>query len=112
MALLADGLTSSLMSCVYVGQVLHCVLYPRQHYDVPILSIDIVGKGNNVSLAIIDPCPSRMDRSIPAFFCDIVLCALHIAVLHTIAFTAAGSLIMTSCMCASELRPEACVLQV
>lgn len=55
-------------------QVLHCVLYPRASFDIPILSIDMVGKGNQVSLCIIDPCPVRSDRSLPIFFRDIALC--------------------------------------
>lgn len=56
-----------------VVQVLHAVIYPRMEYDIPILSVDMVGKGNQVSLCIIDPCPVRLDRSVPAFFRDITL---------------------------------------
>ena len=65
--------------CAVVGsgamQVLHAVIYPNLDYDVPILSMDMVGKGNQVSLCIIDPCPVRTDRTVPAFFRDITLCA-------------------------------------
>ncbi|KAK9796624.1 hypothetical protein WJX73_002588 [Symbiochloris irregularis] len=54
-------------------QVLHAVIFPRLEYDIPILSMDMVGKGNQVSLCIIDPCPVRLDRSIPGFFREITL---------------------------------------
>ena len=49
------------------AQVLHCVLYPRLDYDMPILSIDMVGNASTgrVSLAIADPCPASMDRKLP-----------------------------------------------
>ncbi|EIE26217.1 ferredoxin-dependent bilin reductase [Coccomyxa subellipsoidea C-169] len=50
-------------------QVLHCVLYPHLDYDLPILSFDMVGsEGGRVSLAIADPCPASMDRSLPPVY--------------------------------------------
>lgn len=51
-------------------QVLHCVLYPRLEYDLPILSFDMVGSegSGRVSLAIADPCPASMDRSLPPVY--------------------------------------------
>lgn len=55
--------------CHYVlrdVQVLHCVMYPRLEYDLPILSMDMVGKvGGAISLAVIDACPVAMNRSLP-----------------------------------------------
>lgn len=54
-------------------QVMHCVMYPNTNYDLPILSMDMVGSGDNkVSLAIIDPCPASMDRSIPPIYVKII----------------------------------------
>ena len=72
-------------------QVLHCVLFPRLEFDLPILSMDLVAAppppapktssspssdpaspqpppplpDSVVSLAIIDPCPARLDGSLP-----------------------------------------------
>ena len=47
-------------------QVLHCVLYPRLEYDVPILSLDMVGReAGGVSLAIVDLCPCVVEGHIP-----------------------------------------------
>ena len=47
-------------------QVMHCVLYPRLEYDIPILSLDMVGnERGEVSLAIVDPCPCVLDGNIP-----------------------------------------------
>ena len=47
-------------------QVLHCVLYPRLEYDVPILSLDMVGnEAGGVSLAIVDVCPCVVEGHLP-----------------------------------------------
>ena len=40
-------------------------MYPRAEYDLPIMSMDVVAKDGNISLGIIDPCPSRMNGSLP-----------------------------------------------
>ncbi len=41
-------------------------MYPRLEYDLPILSMDMVGKsGGAISLAVIDPCPVSLNRSLP-----------------------------------------------
>ena len=69
-------------------QVVHCVMYPRMEYDLPILSFDMVGKDDRVSLVCIDPCPVAMDRSLPPVYVTLVryalalvplpLCSLHL----------------------------------
>ena len=53
-------------------QVVHCVMYPRMEYDLPILSFDMVGKDDRVSLVCIDPCPVAMDRSLPPVYVTLV----------------------------------------
>lgn len=56
-------------------QVLHCVMFPRLEYDLPILSMDMVGKsGGAISLAVIDPCPVSLNRSLPPQYASIVRC--------------------------------------
>lgn len=41
-------------------------MFPRLEYDLPILSMDMVGKGGGpISLAVIDPCPVSLNRSLP-----------------------------------------------
>lgn len=80
-------------------QVLHCVLFPRLEFDLPILSMDLVAAppppapktssspssdpaspqpppplpDSVVSLAIIDPCPARLDGSLPDPYRDVVV---------------------------------------
>ena len=49
-------------------QVLHCVMFPRLEYDLPILGMDMVGAKGRVSLAVIDPSPATMDRTLPAMY--------------------------------------------
>lgn len=54
-------------------QVLHCVMFPRTEYDLPILSMDMVGRsGGAISLAVIDPCPVSLNRSLPPQYNAIV----------------------------------------
>jgi len=48
--------------------VLHCVIYPRTEFELPILSLDMVAVDGRVSLAIIDPCPVTTDRSLPQYY--------------------------------------------
>lgn len=47
-------------------------MYPRMEYDLPILSFDMVGKDDRVSLVCIDPCPVAMDRSLPPVYVTLV----------------------------------------
>jgi phycocyanobilin:ferredoxin oxidoreductase len=49
-------------------QVVHCVMYPKPEFDLPILSLDLVANGDRVSLAIIDPCPVTGNLSLPPFY--------------------------------------------
>jgi hypothetical protein len=49
-------------------QVLHCVMYPRLQYDLPILSMDLVANDGRVSLAIVDPCPVSATLELPPFY--------------------------------------------
>ncbi|KAG7668407.1 hypothetical protein Ndes2526B_g00872 [Nannochloris sp. 'desiccata'] len=49
-------------------QVVHCVMYPRPEFDLPILSMDLVANGDRVTLAIIDPCPVTGNLSLPPFY--------------------------------------------
>ena len=53
-------------------QVIHCVMYPRVEYDLPILSFDMVGKDGRISLVCIDPCPVSTDRSLPPIIVSLV----------------------------------------
>ena len=52
----------------YPLQVLHCVMFPRLEYDLPILGMDMVGARGRVSLAVIDPSPAAMDRTLPPMY--------------------------------------------
>lgn len=49
-------------------QVLHCVMYPRLEFDMPIFGMDIVGIKGKISLAVIDCSPVAMDRSLPPVY--------------------------------------------
>ena len=63
---------SSFLTFIPPMQVLHCVMYPRAEYDLPIMSMDVVAKDGNISLGIIDPCPSRLDGSLPEDYSEMV----------------------------------------
>lgn len=49
-------------------QVFHFVMYPHPTFDVPIFSVDMVSFNGNLTLAVCDVCPSRMDMSIPQVY--------------------------------------------
>lgn len=53
---------------MWAPQVLHCVMFPRLEYDLPILGMDIVGVKDRISLAVIDCSPVAMDRSLPPLY--------------------------------------------
>lgn len=46
-------------------QVLHCVMYPRVQFTLPIFAMDMVGFGGRVSLCIADLCPIRDGPQVP-----------------------------------------------
>ncbi|KAL6781439.1 PCYA1 [Auxenochlorella protothecoides x Auxenochlorella symbiontica] len=49
-------------------QILHCTMYPRLEYDLPILSIDVVSVKDRITLALADPCPVNADLRLPEFY--------------------------------------------
>lgn len=53
-------------------QVLHCVMYPRNTFDLPILSMDVVAYKGRPSFLIIDPCPVTTNLSLPPLYAQSV----------------------------------------
>ena len=49
-------------------QVLHCVMFPRNVFDIPILSLDMVAYNGRPTFAIVDPCPVSRDLSLPKVY--------------------------------------------
>lgn len=45
--------------------ILHCVMFPRPAYDLPVFGVDIVAGRGQVSAAIVDVSPTRVDHSLP-----------------------------------------------
>lgn len=48
--------------------ILHCVMFPRPEYPLPIFGCDIVGARGQISAAIVDLSPINRDRSLPASY--------------------------------------------
>ena len=46
--------------------ILHCVMFPRADYPLPVFGCDIVGARGSISAAIVDLSPVRSDRHLPA----------------------------------------------
>jgi phycocyanobilin:ferredoxin oxidoreductase len=46
--------------------ILHCVMFPRANYALPMFGSDIVGARGQISAAIVDLSPINSDRSLPA----------------------------------------------
>ncbi|ASC70217.1 Phycocyanobilin:ferredoxin oxidoreductase [Halomicronema hongdechloris C2206] len=52
-----------------VGQsldILHCVMFPRPSYDLPMFGCDLVGGRGQISAAIVDLSPVRADHQLPS----------------------------------------------
>ena len=48
--------------------ILHCVMFPRYSYDLPIFGVDLVGTGAGIGAAIVDLSPVNSDRTLaPAY---------------------------------------------
>lgn len=48
--------------------ILHCVMFPRADYPLPMFGCDIVGARGNISAAIVDVSPVQSDRHLPAHY--------------------------------------------
>ncbi len=48
--------------------ILHCVMFPRTCYDLPVFGTDIVAGRGQVSAAIVDLSPTRVDHSLPSAY--------------------------------------------
>ena len=48
--------------------ILHCVMFPKNEYPLPLFGCDIVGAKGQISAAIVDLSPIRADRSLPATY--------------------------------------------
>jgi phycocyanobilin:ferredoxin oxidoreductase len=51
-----------------VGQtldILHCVMFPRVEYDIPMFGADLVGGRGQISAAIVDLSPTHLDHRLP-----------------------------------------------
>ncbi|MEM9219134.1 MAG: phycocyanobilin:ferredoxin oxidoreductase [Cyanobacteria bacterium P01_F01_bin.150] len=53
--------------------ILHCVMFPRPEYDLPMFGTDLVGgRKNNISAAIVDLSPTSSDQCLPDRYCDVL----------------------------------------
>jgi phycocyanobilin:ferredoxin oxidoreductase len=48
--------------------ILHCVMFPRPDYDLPMFGTDLVGNSKQISAAIADLSPIRRDRNLPTAY--------------------------------------------
>lgn len=47
--------------------ILHCVMFPRAEYDLPMFGTDLVGRGH-ISMAVTDLSPTSANRALPASY--------------------------------------------
>ena len=51
--------------------ILHCVMFPRPEYDLPMFGTDLVGgRKNNISAAIVDLSPTNSNQRLPERYCE------------------------------------------
>lgn len=48
--------------------ILHCVMFPRPEYDLPMFGTDLVGVRQQISMAVVDLSPVNPDRTLPALY--------------------------------------------
>ncbi len=48
--------------------ILHCVMFPRPEYDLPMFGTDLVGGRGQISAAIADLSPTNPDRRLPVYY--------------------------------------------
>ena len=48
--------------------ILHCVMFPRPEYDIPMFGCDLVGGRGQISAAIADLSPVDLNRSLPSAY--------------------------------------------
>ncbi|NJN60597.1 MAG: phycocyanobilin:ferredoxin oxidoreductase [Coleofasciculaceae cyanobacterium RL_1_1] len=49
--------------------ILHCVMFPRSAYPLPMFGTDLVGGRGQIGAAIVDLSPTKPDRSLPDSYC-------------------------------------------
>ena len=52
--------------------ILHCVMFPRPNYPLPIFGVDLVGSQKGISAAIVDLSPVTRDRILPQDYSSIL----------------------------------------
>lgn len=50
--------------------VLHCVMFPKTKYSLPIFGADLISARGNISAAIVDLSPVTSDRTLPKDYCN------------------------------------------
>ncbi|NJM70663.1 MAG: hypothetical protein HC862_10775 [Scytonema sp. RU_4_4] len=64
--------------------ILHCVMFPRTEYALPMFGTDLVGSRGQIGAAIADLSPINPDRTLPATY-QAALCALPVVSVFPIA---------------------------
>ena len=52
--------------------ILHCVMFPRANYDLPIFGVDLVGSKQGIGAAIVDLSPVNSDRSLSKSYIQVL----------------------------------------
>lgn len=61
-------------------QFLHCMMLPKENYDLPIFSVFMIGM-KRISLAFVDLCPATPDQILPDMFREVNLSLLSFIVM-------------------------------
>ncbi|WP_448597206.1 phycocyanobilin:ferredoxin oxidoreductase [Thermoleptolyngbya sp.] len=83
--------------------ILHCVMFPRSDYDLPMFGADLVGGRGQVSMAIADLSPVRGDRSLPSSYVGKLESLPPLQFSQTRSFPTWGTIFSSYCV---FIRPE------
>lgn len=89
-----------------IGQsldVLHCVMFPRPEYDLPMFGADLVGGRGQVSMAIADLSPINASRTLPPAYVESLRALPTVAFLQPRRFPEWGDIFSEFCL---FIRPQ------
>ncbi|MEM7064596.1 MAG: phycocyanobilin:ferredoxin oxidoreductase [Cyanobacteria bacterium P01_B01_bin.77] len=86
--------------------ILHCVMFPRTDYDLPIFGVDIVAGRGQISAAIVDLSPVSADHSLPSQYHQALQQLPNLQFTQPRTLPAWGQIFSDFCLFVSPKTPE------
>ncbi len=86
--------------------ILHCVIFPRPEYDLPMFGCDLVGGRGQISAAIVDLSPVRSGRILPESYTSALSALRNINFSHPRELPEWGDIFSEFCIFVRPTSPE------